>query len=78
MFYLIGTLYPLVTPTYPPSASEYPAARPTPARHEGEGAAGSSGSLASARRLQDLPDGQPFIGGAEPSIADMRLAAPSS
>ncbi len=82
MFYVIGTLYPLITrATYPTLAfPQYP------------GEVGSSGAgadlkaeaqqAAAAAIAEPLDvyrafylDGKQFIGGAAPSIADMRLAA---
>ncbi len=82
MFYIIGTLYPLVArATYP--ALGFPA-------YPGEVAASEAGEAdkeaarkaaedALAEPLEALRaffmDGAAFIGGASPSIADMRLAA---
>jgi glutathione S-transferase len=82
MFYLIGTFYPLLTrATYPTLGfPQYP----------GEVATSDAGDEAKARAQQDAEaalaeplevfhtffmDGKPFIGGDEPSIADIRLAA---
>jgi glutathione S-transferase len=82
MFYLIGTLYPLVArATYPTLAfAQYP----------GEVATSAAGADLKARAQKDAEaaiaepldvyrafflDGRPFIGGSAPSIADMRLAA---
>jgi glutathione S-transferase len=82
MFYLIGTLYPLVArATYP--ALNFP-------QYAGEvGASGAdAGAKAEAQKAAEAAiaeplgvfhkffmDGKPFIGGAKPSIADIRLAA---
>jgi glutathione S-transferase len=82
MFYLIGTFYPLLTrATYPTLGfPQYP----------GEVGTSDAGDEAKARAQQDAEaalaeplevfhtffmDGKPFIGGDEPSIADIRLAA---
>jgi len=82
MFYLIGTFYPLLTrATYPTLGfPQYP----------GEVATSGAGDEAKARAQQDAEaalaeplevfhtffmDGKQFIGGDEPSIADIRLAA---
>ena len=81
MFYLIGTLYPLVArATYPTLGfPQYP----------GEVATSSAGDDMKAQAQKDARDalaapldacrtffleGKPFIGGATPSIADIRLA----
>jgi glutathione S-transferase len=82
MFYIIGTLYPLVArATYP--ALGFP-------QYPGEVGASDAGSAAKeaaqkaaiAAIAEPLDvfhkfymDGKPFIGGATPSIADIRLAA---
>ena len=82
MFYLIGTLYPLVArATYP--ALGFP-------QYAGEVGTSSAGAdmkaeaqkAAAAAIAEPLDvfhkfymDGKPFIGGARPSIADIRLAA---
>jgi glutathione S-transferase len=82
MFYLIGTLYPLVArATYP--ALGFP-------QYAGEVGTSSAGpemkaeaqKAAAAAIAEPLEvfhkfymDGKPFIGGAKPSIADIRLAA---
>ena len=85
MFYLIGTVYPLVAratyPTlgfaqYPGEAGDLRGRR----RDEGEGAQGRRGRAREpldVYRSYFLAD-QPFIGGDHPSIADIRLAATSS
>ena len=82
MFYLIGTFYPLLTrATYPALGfGQYP----------GEVATSDAGDDMKAKAQKDAEaalaepldvfrsfflDGQPFIGGDSPSIADMRLAA---
>ena len=82
MFYLIGTFYPLLTrATYPTLGfPQYP----------GEVATSDAGDEAKAQAQQDAEaalaeplevfhtffmDGKQFIGGDEPSIADIRLAA---
>ena len=81
MFYLIGTLYPLVArATYPRSAS-----RSTPEgrhlgrgrRDEGEGPEGRRGRPRRAARglPRVLPGGQDVHRRRPPSIADIRLAA---
>ena len=82
MFYLIGTLYPLVArATYPtlgfaaiPRRGRHVRGR---RRHEDEGAAGRRGGAGRAARglPHVLHRGRPFIGGDHPSIADIRLAA---
>jgi glutathione S-transferase len=82
MFYLIGTLYPLVArATYP--ALGFP-------QYPGEVATSDADDAMKARAQQDAEaalaepldvyrafflEGKPFIGGATPSIADIRLAA---
>jgi glutathione S-transferase len=82
MFYLIGTLYPLVArATYP--ALGFP-------QYPGEVATSDADDELKARAQQDAEaalaepldvyrafflQGKPFIGGAHPSIADIRLAA---
>ena len=82
MFYLIGTLYPLVArATYPVLA--FP-------QYAGEVATSDADDDIKAQAQQDAEaalaepldvyrafflDGRPFIGGAAPSIADIRLAA---
>jgi glutathione S-transferase len=82
MFYLIGTFYPLLTrATYPALGfGQYP----------GEVATSDAGDDMKAKAQKDAEaalaepldvfrafflDGQPFIGGETPSIADFRLAA---
>ena len=82
MFYLIGTLYPLL------ARATYPALQF--AQYPGEVATSGADDELKARAQQDAEaalaepldvyrafflDGKRFIGGAEPSIADIRLAA---
>jgi len=82
MFYLIGTLYPLVTrATYPAlgfaqypgevATSEADAAMKAKAQQDAEAALAEPLDVYRAFFL----DGKPFIGGDHPSIADFRLAA---
>ena len=82
MFYLIGTLYPLVArATYP--ALSFP-------QYPGEVGCSDADDAMKAKAQQEATDaisvpldvyrsffldGQPFIGGDQPSIADIRLAA---
>ena len=84
MFYLIGTLYPLLTrATYP--ALGFAAVRRARSAtsdadddDEGEGAAGRRGGARRAARAstaRSSSTGRQFIGGDHPSIADIRLAA---
>jgi glutathione S-transferase len=82
MFYIIGTLYPYVArATYPALGfPQYPGvvgASEAPAR--AKDAAQKAAAAAIAEPLEVFRtfymDGKPFIGGAEPSIADIRLAA---
>ena len=82
MFYLIGTLYPLVARgTYPALGFPQYAGEvgASDADTTAKGAAQKSAIAAIAEPLevfhQFYMDGKPFIGGATPSIADMRLAA---
>ena len=83
MFYLIGTLYPLVARAtypalgFPQYAGEVGASDAGPA----EKAAAQKAAIAAIAEPLDVfhkfyKDGKPFIGGAAPSIADIRLAAP--
>ena len=82
MFYLIGTLYPLLArATYPSLAfrsiqAKWAAATRVP---EQKAAAQKAAADAIAEPLDVFHkfymDGKPFIGGAKPSIADIRLAA---
>ena len=82
MFYLIGTLYPLVARgTYPALGFPQYAGEvgASDADATAKGAAQKSAIAAIADPLEVFHsfymDGKPFIGGATPSIADMRLAA---
>jgi glutathione S-transferase len=82
MFYLTGTLYPLVARAtypalgFPQYAGEVGASDADPKAKE---AAQKSAIAALAEPLEVFHkfylDGKPFIGGTAPSIADMRLAA---
>jgi glutathione S-transferase len=82
MFYLIGTLYPLLAratypalgfPQYPGEAATSDADEGTKARAQKDAEAALAEPLESYRAF--FLDGQPFIGGDAPSIADIRLAA---
>ena len=82
MFYLTGTLYPLVTratyPTlgfgqYPGEVGSSDADADMKARAQQDAEAAIAGPLEVYRAF--FLDGKQFIGGATPSIADMRLAA---
>jgi glutathione S-transferase len=82
MFYLIGTLYPLVTratyPTlgfgqYPGEVGSSDADDDMKARAQKDAEAAIAGPLEVYRAF--FLDEKQFIGGATPSIADMRLAA---
>jgi glutathione S-transferase len=82
MFYLIGTLYPLVArATYPAlSFPQYPgevgcsdADEAMKAKAQQDAAAAIAGPLEVYNSF--FLDGRPFIGGDQPSIADIRLAA---
>jgi glutathione S-transferase len=82
MFYLIGTLYPLVAratyptlafPQYAGEVGSSDADADMKARAEKDAAAAIAGPLDVYRAF--FLDGKPFIGGATPSIADIRLAA---
>ena len=82
MFYLIGTLYPLVARTTYPALGfgQYAGevgASDLDANHK---AAAQQAAMAAIAEPLDVfhkffMDGKPFIGGAKPSIADIRLAA---
>jgi len=82
MFYLIGTLYPLVARAtypalgFPQYAGEVGASDAGP---EAKSAAQKAASEAIAKPLdvfhKFFMSGKPFIGGKEPSIADIRLAS---
>jgi len=82
MFYIIGTLYPLVARSTYPSLGfpQYPGeVGASDADAAAKDAAQKSAIAAIAEPLDVFHkfymDGKPFIGGATPSIADMRLAA---
>jgi glutathione S-transferase len=82
MFYLIGTLYPLVTrATYPALGfAQYPGEVATSEADDGMKAkAQQDAEAALAEPLEVYNtfflDGKQFIGGGTPSIADFRLAA---
>jgi glutathione S-transferase len=82
MFYLIGTLYPLVArATYPTLGfPQYPGEVGTSEADDAMKAkAQKDAEAAIAEPLEAFHafflDGRPFIGGAAPSIADIRLAA---
>ena len=82
MFYIIGTLYPYVARAtypalgFPQYAGEVGASE---ADANAKGAAQKAAMAAVAEPLEVFHkfymDGKPFIGGQEPSIADIRLAA---
>src|SRR6478735_5388055 len=82
MFYVIGTLYPLITrATYPALGfGQYPGE--VGASDAGVDAKAAAQQAAEAALAEPLDvyrafflDGKPFIGGDHPSIADIRLAA---
>lgn len=82
MFYVIGTLYPLITrATYPTLAfPQYPGevgASEADADLKAEAQQAAEAAIAEPLDVYHAfyMDGKPFIGGAAPSIADMRLAA---
>ena len=82
MFYVIGTLYPLITrATYPAlSFPQYPGeVGSSDADDDAKAQAQQVAEAAIAEPLdvyrQFFLDGSPFIGGDRPSIADIRLAA---
>jgi glutathione S-transferase len=82
MFYLIGTFYPLLTrATYPTLGfPQYPGEVATSAADEDMKARAQQDAEAALAEPLDVfraffLDGKPFIGGANPSIADIRLAA---
>ena len=82
MFYVIGTLYPLITrATYPALGfAQYPGeVGSSEADADAKAAAQQAAEAALAEPIDVFRafflDGKPFIGGATPSIADMRLAA---
>jgi glutathione S-transferase len=82
MFYLIGTLYPYVArATYP--ALGFPQYAGEVGASDADAAAKEAAQKAAVAAIAEplevfhkfYMDGKAFIGGAEPSIADMRLAA---
>jgi glutathione S-transferase len=82
MFYLIGTLYPLVArATYPAlSFPQYPGEVGTSDADDAMKAKAQQDAVAAIAAPLDVYrafylDGKRFIGGANPSIADIRLAA---
>jgi glutathione S-transferase len=82
MFYLIGTLYPLVArATYPalgfPQYAGEVGATSLDVTHKEEAQKAAAAAIAEPLEVfhKFFMDGNPFIGGAKPSIADMRLAA---
>jgi len=82
MFYLVGTLYPLVTrATYPTLAfAQYPGEVATSDADEGMKAKAQKDAEEAIAEPLDVYntfflDGKPFIGGDHPSIADFRFAA---
>jgi glutathione S-transferase len=82
MFYLIGTVYPLVArATYPALGfGQYPGEVATSDADEAMKAKAQSDAEAALAEPLDVYrsfflDGKPFIGGDSPSIADIRLAA---
>jgi glutathione S-transferase len=82
MFYLIGTVYPLVArATYPVLAfPQYPGEVATSEAEEGmkeKARADAEAALAEPLEVYNrfFLAGQPFIGGDHPSIADIRVAA---
>ena len=82
MFYLIGTFYPLLTrATYPALGfPQYPGEVATSAADDDMKATAQQAAIAALAEPLDVYRafflaGRPFIGGDEPSIADIRLAA---
>ena len=82
MFYIIGSLYPLVArATYPALGfPQYPGevgATQLDASHKAEAQKAALDAIAEPLDVfhKFYMDGKPFIGGAKPSIADIRLAA---
>jgi glutathione S-transferase len=82
MFYTIGTLYPLIAratypavgfPLYPGEVGSSDADADMKAKAQDDAAAALAAPLEAVRRF--FLGGRTFIGGAEPSIADIRLAA---
>ncbi len=81
MFYIIGTLYPLVARAtypklgFPPYPGEVAASEASDADKEVDRKAAEDAIAEPLEALRAFFIGdQPFIGGAEPSIADLRLA----
>ena len=82
MFYIIGTLYPLVArATYPALGfPQYPGEVGASDADASAKAAAQKAAIAALAEPLDVfhkfyMDGKPFIGGGTPSIADIRLAA---
>jgi len=82
MFYIIGTLYPLVArATYPALGfPQYPGEVGASDADASAKAAAQKAAIAAIAEPLDVfhkyyMDGKPFIGGTTPSIADIRLAA---
>ncbi|HMK69794.1 MAG TPA: glutathione S-transferase family protein [Xanthobacteraceae bacterium] len=82
MFYIIGTLYPLVArATYPALGfPQYPGEVGASDADAAAKTAAQKAAIAAIAEPLDVfhkfyMDGKPFIGGATPSIADIRLAA---
>src|SRR5918994_3196516 len=82
MFYLVGTLYPLLTrATYPTLGfAQYPGEVATSAADDEMKAKAQQDAEAALAEPLDVfrsffMEGKPFIGGDRPSIADIRLAA---
>jgi len=82
MFYVIGTLYPLVArATYPALGfPQYPGEVGASDADDGAKAAAQKAAAAAVGEPLDVfhrffMNGKPFVGGDAPSIADMRLAA---
>src|SRR6185295_11213465 len=82
MFYLIGTLYPYVArATYPVLGfPQYPGEVGASEADAGAKDVAQKAAIAAIAEPLDVfhkffMDGKAFIGGAEPSIADIRLAA---
>jgi glutathione S-transferase len=82
MFYIIGTLYPLIArATYPALGFPlYPGevgATSLEAAHKAEAQKAALDAIAEPLDVLNAfyMDGKPFIGGAKPSIADIRLAS---
>jgi glutathione S-transferase len=82
MFYLLGTFYPVLArstypklgfPQYPGETATSDAPDETKAQAQKDAEAALAGPLDVYRKF--FLDGQPFIGGESPSIADMRFAA---